>query len=104
MTVTLDRGLLARARGRLSPFDFHVLLGLSLSVDPVRRELTGPWDALGQVLGLAPVILRPVLERLAARGFLTGRFDQDDGVHVHLGALLAPRAGLPPNLPLEARP
>jgi hypothetical protein len=104
MTVTFSRELLGRARGRLSPFDFHVLVGLALAVDPVRHELTGPWDALGQVLGLAPVILRPVLERLAARGFLAGRFDAPDGVHVHFAGLIAPRTELPPNLPLEAHP
>ena len=104
MTVTLDRALLSRARQRLPPFDFHVLLGLALSADAVRHELTGPWDALGQLLGLAPVILRPVLERLAARGFLAGRFDQSDGVHVHLPMLVGPTPEIPGNLPLEEAP
>lgn len=104
MTIAFERGLLARARQRLPPFDFHVLVGLALSADAVRHELTGPWDAVGQYLGLAPVLLRPVLERLAARGFIAGRLDQPDGVHVHLPALLASPPGIPRNLPLEEVP
>lgn len=104
MTITFNRELLARARERLSPFDVHVLLGLALSVDPFRHELTGPWDALGQMLGLAPVIVRPVLERLKSRGFLTGRLDAPDGVHLHLPHVLAAPTGVPENLPLEEVP
>lgn len=104
MTIAFDRDALARAHKRLSPFDLHVLVGAALAVDPARFELTGPWAALGQLLGLAPVILRPVLERLAARGFLSGRLDQPDGVHLHLGGILAPPSGLPRNLPLDEGP
>lgn len=104
MTVAFQREALTRAVRRLPPFDAYVLVCLALAADPGRRELTGPWDALGDLLGLEPVLLPPILARLCERGGLRGRVDAPDGVHLHFDGVLAPAPAVPPNLPLEPAP
>lgn len=102
--VTFRRDAFARAQKRLAPFDFWVLCGTALLADPARAELTGPWDALGEALGLAPVLLPPVLGRLRTHGFVRGQADRPEGVHLHFDPLLVATPAVPSNLPLEPAP
>lgn len=104
MTVAFERELFTRAVRRLPPFDLQTLLGLALLADPTRHELSGPWDAIAENLGVPPLLLPPVLARLQSQGYVRGRVDAPEGVHLHLDHLLCPAASIPLNLPLEHTP
>lgn len=99
--LTFEREALGRAVERLAPFDLHVLLRLAGLADAVTGTLTAPWDGLVEVVGLPRAVLQSVVERLHRGGFLPGRVDAPDGLHVHLGDLLQLPPRLPSNLPLE---
>lgn len=101
MTVAFERELLRRAVRRLPPFDLHILLGLALLTDFARRELTGPWDAIAEALGVPPTFLSTVLLRLQRQGYVRGRVDTPDGIHLHFDHLLGSAPEVPSNLPLE---
>ena len=105
-TLTFRRDAFTRAQKRLAPFDFWVLCGTALLADPARAEFTGPWDALGEALGLVPVLLPPVFQRLRCQGFVRGQTDRPEGAHLHFDPILAlaPAPSIPPNLPLEPSP
>lgn len=75
MTVAFERELFTRAVRRLPPFDLQTLLGLALLADPMRHELSGPWDAIAENLGVPPLLLPPVLARLQCQGYVRGRVD-----------------------------
>lgn len=105
MTVAFAREPFERAVRRLPPFDLQALLGLALLADPAGRGLTGAWDAVAGALGTSPLLLREILSRLHAQGYVQGRVDAPEGLHLHLGRLLGGDVGgLPPNLPLEPSP
>lgn len=101
MTITFDRDVLTKVVRQMPPFDVFVLVGLALAADPVHLQLSISWDQLGDRLGLTPALLHAVLERLCGRGFVKGRIDRSEGVHIHLDTLLVGPGKVPPNLPFE---
>lgn len=100
-TISFVREELLRAARRLSPADLQVLVRLALLAEPVRGSLTSSWEGLTRELDLPRPALDATLERLRGRGYLQGRVDAPDGLHVHLDDLLAVPPLLPENLPFD---